>query len=478
MDFMKPFTLTEKEGFCMFKKLLAPPGKKPRLSDAEVARKYPRYRTQVIISIFVGYMGYYFVRNTTSILSGILKMSATEIGIITCASYIAYGVSKFVSGLISDESNSKIFLPLGLLLSGIINIFIGVIPSVITSVWLFTIFYLINGWLQGMGWPPGARTLVYWFGNKERITYGTIWNLSHNFGGAIAPLLAGAGLALAGNDPLAQARAAYWFPGIVVCIMAVIIYFIQEDTPESVGLPPIEEYKSEEYRESDNAKLEEDAAAIEMSMGEIVKKYILPNTKLMWSSLYAALVYILRYGIVSWTPKFLATSIQDGGKGITAAAGMGGFSFFELGGIAGMLIAGWVSAKLFKNSKPLTNVACLILTLVLLVAYWFIPAGPEYMIWDFAILIGLGASIYGPVMMVGLYAMELVPKAAAGAAAGLSGTFSYVGGATVATLVIGIIVDHLGWGVAFIVFGISGIAAIICTLLSRDKSLEYWDEEK
>ena len=28
------------------------------------------------------------------------------------------------------------------------------------------------------------------------------------------------------------------------------------------------------------------------------------------------------------------------------AAGMGGFSFFELGGIAGMLIAGWVSAKL------------------------------------------------------------------------------------------------------------------------------------
>ena len=417
---MKPFTLTGKEGFCMFKKLLAPPGKKPRLSDAEVARKYPRYRTQVIISIFVGYMGYYFVRNTTSILSGILKMSATEIGIITCASYIAYGVSKFVSGLISDESNSKIFLPLGLLLSGIINIFIGVIPSVITSVWLFTIFYLINGWLQGMGWPPGARTLVYWFGNKERITYGTIWNLSHNFGGAIAPLLAGAGLALAGNDPLAQARAAYWFPGIVVCIMAVIIYFIQEDTPESVGLPPIEEYKSEEYRESDNAKLEEDPAT----------------------------------------------------------AGMGGFSFFELGGIAGMLIAGWVSAKLFKNSKPLTNVACLILTLVLLVAYWFIPAGPEYMIWDFAILIGLGASIYGPVMMVGLYAMELVPKAAAGAAAGLSGTFSYVGGATVATLVIGIIVDHLGWGIAFIVFGISGIAAIICTLLSRDKSLEYWDEEK
>ncbi|HFZ6487572.1 TPA: hypothetical protein ACGMVN_000252 [Streptococcus agalactiae] len=79
-----------------------------------------------------------------------------------------------------------------------------------------------------------------------------------------------------------------------------------------------------------------------------------------------------------------------------------------------------------------------------------------------------------PVMMVGLYAMELVPKAAAGAASGLTGTFSYVGGATIATLAIGIIIDHFGWGVAFIIFGISGFAAIVCTLLSRDKSLEYW----
>ncbi len=422
----------------MLKKLFAPPQKRERLSAEEIKHKYPRYRVQVLISIFVGYMGYYFVRNTTSILSGILNMSATEIGIITCASYIAYGLSKFISGLISDESNSKIFLPVGLFLTGLVNVLIGVIPSVITSIWLFTIMYLINGWLQGMGYPPGARTLVYWYDNKERIKYATIWNLSHNFGGAIAPILTGVGLALAGNDSLNQARAAYWFPGVVACLLAVLVYFLQEDTPESIGLP------------------------------------LLPNTKLMWASLYSIFVYILRYGIVSWTPKFLATSVQDGGKGITATAGMGGFSLFEIGGIIGMLTAGYLSAKVFKNSKPLTNVAFLVVAILLLAAYWFIPAGPQYMALDFIILLGLGASIYGPVMMVGLYAMELVPKAAAGAASGLTGTFSYVGGATIATLAIGIIIDHFGWGVAFIIFGISGFAAIVCTLLSRDKSLEYW----
>ncbi|WP_057486477.1 MFS transporter [Streptococcus agalactiae] len=457
----------------MLKKLFAPPQKRERLSAEEIKHKYPRYRVQVLISIFVGYMGYYFVRNTTSILSGILNMSATEIGIITCASYIAYGLSKFISGLISDESNSKIFLPVGLFLTGLVNVLIGVIPSVITSIWLFTIMYLINGWLQGMGYPPGARTLVYWYDNKERIKYATIWNLSHNFGGAIAPILTGVGLALAGNDSLNQARAAYWFPGVVACLLAVLVYFLQEDTPESIGLPPIEEYHKEQYTNVvDSSDILEEPEVL--GMGEIIKKYILPNTKLMWASLYSIFVYILRYGIVSWTPKFLATSVQDGGKGITATAGMGGFSLFEIGGIIGMLTAGYLSAKVFKNSKPLTNVAFLVVAILLLAAYWFISAGPQYMALDFIILLGLGASIYGPVMMVGLYAMELVPKAAAGAASGLTGTFSYVGGATIATLAIGIIIDHFGWGVAFIIFGISGFAAIVCTLLSRDKSLEYW----
>ncbi|HEO2547858.1 TPA: MFS transporter [Streptococcus agalactiae] len=457
----------------MLKKLFAPPQKRERLSAEEIKHKYPRYRVQVLISIFVGYMGYYFVRNTTSILSGILNMSATEIGIITCASYIAYGLSKFISGLISDESNSKIFLPVGLFLTGLVNVLIGVIPSVITSIWLFTIMYLINGWLQGMGYPPGARTLVYWYDNKERIKYATIWNLSHNFGGAIAPILTGVGLALAGNDSLNQARAAYWFPGVVACLLAVLVYFLQEDTPESIGLPPIEEYHKEQYTNVvDSSDILEEPEVL--GMGEIIKKYILPNTKLMWASLYSIFVYILRYGIVSWTPKFLATSVQDGGKGITATAGMGGFSLFEIGGIIGMLTAGYLSAKVFKNSKPLTNVAFLVVAILLLAVYWFIPAGPQYMALDFIILLGLGASIYGPVMMVGLYAMELVPKAAAGAASGLTGTFSYVGGATIATLAIGIIIDHFGWGVAFIIFGISGFAAIVCTLLSRDKSLEYW----
>ena len=197
------------------KQLLAPPLR----DDATVRQLYPRYRVRVFIGIFVGYMGYYFVRNTTAVLSGILQMSATQIGIISCASYVAYGISKFVSGHIADSSNAKIFLPLGLVLSGVVNILIGVIPGIISTVWIFTVMYLINGWLQGMGYGPCSRSLVYWFDDEERTLWGSIWNLAHNFGGALAPALAGLGLAIAGNNAMARAHAAYWLPGIVVRVL-------------------------------------------------------------------------------------------------------------------------------------------------------------------------------------------------------------------------------------------------------------------
>ena len=451
------------------KQLLAPPPAQPLRDDATVRRLYPRYRVRVFIGIFVGYMGYYFVRNTTAVLSGILQMSATQIGIISCASYVAYGISKFVSGHIADSSNAKIFLPLGLVLSGVVNILIGVIPGIISTVWIFTVMYLINGWLQGMGYGPCSRTLVYWFDDEERTLWGSIWNLAHNFGGALAPALAGLGLAIAGNNAMARAHAAYWLPGIVVIIIAVFVYFIQEDTPESVGMPSVEQYH--------HLPAKKQPAAVP-PMKVVIREYILPNKKLLWACMYGAFVYVLRYGIVVWAPRFLAAPQSVGGKAVNAAAGMGGFSFFEIGGVLGMLCAMVICRKVFNNSMPLTNVAFLVLTMVLVVIYWFIPAGNQYLLADYAVLIGLGFGIYGPVMTIGLYAMGIVPKIAAGAAAGLSGTFSYVLGAVIATLVIGIIADHMGWLAVFGLFIIAAIGAIICTLLSRDKRLEGFHQSQ
>ena len=45
--------------------------------------------------------------------------------------------------------------------------------------------------VQGFGGPCCARILTTWFATKERGTYWGMWNIAHNLGGFLAPIVAG-----------------------------------------------------------------------------------------------------------------------------------------------------------------------------------------------------------------------------------------------------------------------------------------------
>lgn len=60
-----------------------------------------------------------------------------------------------------------------------------------TSMLWFAAFWSVNGMLQGLGAPGCARILTSWYAAKERGTYWGMWNIAHNMGGFMAPLLAG-----------------------------------------------------------------------------------------------------------------------------------------------------------------------------------------------------------------------------------------------------------------------------------------------
>lgn len=156
---------------------LAIPAPKPQLSEAEVNAKYPRMRLQVFMGIFIGYATFYLIRNNvplvTPILTKELGFSNAAIGALSTALLLAYGFSKFFTAMISDRSNARLFLPIGLVLSGVANILLAMtgymgegagaagygaaIASIMATIMVF------NGIFQGMGWPPlgpCARELV------------------------------------------------------------------------------------------------------------------------------------------------------------------------------------------------------------------------------------------------------------------------------------------------------------------------------
>ena len=101
-------------------------------------------------------------------------------------------------GNVSDRSIARVFMALGLSCSALIMIFMGTVPYATSSVTIMFVLLLVNGWFQGMGWPPSGRVMVHWFSSNERGTKMAIWNVAHNIGGGMV------GLAFA--NLLAQSR--------------------------------------------------------------------------------------------------------------------------------------------------------------------------------------------------------------------------------------------------------------------------------
>lgn len=435
---------------------LKPAPHKEGLPEEQIDPTYKKLRWQVFFGIFIGYAGYYLVRKNFSLAMPDLierGYTKTQLGLAISAIAIAYGISKFAMAIKSDRSNARIFLPLGLMLSAFTMIAMGILPFATASVGIMFVFLFINGWVQGMGWPPSGRVMVHWFSQKERGTKMSFWNLAHNVGGFLMPLLAVAGAGLFG---VWQGK--LYFPAIIALLVAMIAYLLIRDTPQSAGLPPIEEYKHDQTKAYDQSHEKE------FSTKQILLDYVLVN-KMIWYIAFAnAFIYLVRYGVQDWAPTYLK-EVKNFSNEQTAWA----YSWFELAGIPGTLICGLLSDKIFRGRRAPATIIYMILVAIAVYVYWKNPAGNPQV--DNIALTSIGFLIYGPVMLVGVQALDLVPKKAAGTAAGLTGLFGYLIGSVLANAIIGYVVDKQGWDGGFEVLLLSCLLAIIFTAFT-------WKKEK
>lgn len=421
----------------------------------KIAPVYTRFRIQMMITIFTGYAGYYLVRKNFSLVKPYLirevGFTTSEVGLIASALSLAYGISKFVMGNVSDRSNPRYFMATGLIASGIINLFIGFIPAVT----LMTMLWFINGWFQGMGWAPCARTLTHWFSDRERGTKFAIWNIAHNIGGGIVGPVGSLAILL-----FVSWKSIFFVPAcIAITIGALIILFLR-DTPQSVGLPPIEEYKN------DYPPVPVEDREKELGGMEILREFIFKN-RFLWILAFANLfVYVVRYGVLDWAPTYLTVV-----KGSSDHLSRFQFFVYEYAGIPGTLLAGWLSDRYFSGRRAPVSILYMMLVTASVFAYWLNPPGNWVV--DSASLFAIGFLIYGPVMLIGVGAVDLVPKKAAGTAAGFTGLFGYVGGAVIAELGIGKVVEWLGWdgGIYLILFScVFSMILLALTWKAHDRS--------
>ena len=433
-------------------KFLAPPAYKAEMPAEKVDSNYKKLRWQVFLGIFIGYAGFYIVRKNFSMAIPELApfgFETGELSIVLSMNAIAYALSKFLMGSVSDRSNARVFLPLGLVLAAISMAFMIVPVTAIGpehKMWAIALMAVLNflvGWFNGMGWPPCGRVMTHWFSIKERGTKMSIWNCAHNVGGALVGPMAVYGAIWFGSWFYGSQTQYYFligtyaFPAAVAIFIAILAYILIRDTPQSCGLPSIEKYRND-YPKNYSEKHEQVLTA-----KEIFFKYVFNNKMLWFIAIANAFVYMVRYGCLDWAPAFLKDSqgydIKDAGWAYFA---------YEFAAIPGTLVCGWLSDKVFKGRRAITTIIFMALVAVFILLYWRFSY--NYTIVTLS-LIGIGFFIYGPVMLIGVQALDLAPKNAAGTAAGLTGFFGYFfGTAILANIVIGYVAGSVGWDWTFV----------------------------
>ncbi|MBR4171934.1 MAG: MFS transporter, partial [Kiritimatiellae bacterium] len=371
----------------------------------EEQKKFTRAQWRFIICSMIAYMFFYITRKNLSMAQpemlkeGVISIEA--IGTILTVHGVLYGVSRFVNGFWADRLNGRIFMALGLALSAVMNFLFGCTSLTI----LFAAFWIINGWTQGMGFPPCAKMLTHWIHPKELATKMSIWNTSHSFGSALAlglcSLLLSCGFGW---------RWFFYVPAALALLAAVFCFFCVKDGPHEDGLP-----------ELDLSDLRGETAQTEKrEVTDADRRRMVFTNKVIWLCAIANFsVYVVRFGFLDWGPTFLKEY-----KGIDVSKGGLMMIGFELAAVVGTVFAGWITDKVFAGRGVRTCLFCMLFTALCALGFWCLPAGAP--IWQATLLLmGTGFFIYGPQALIGITAAQQATNDAAAMANGFMGIMGY-----------------------------------------------------
>jgi OPA family glycerol-3-phosphate transporter-like MFS transporter len=198
--------------------------------------------------------------------------------------------------------------------------------------------------------------------------------------------------------------------------------------------------------------------------------YVLKNKWVWIIALANAFVYMVRYGVGDWSPTYLQeTGIMDKAECKIA------FSVHNYVGAIGTIVCGWISTKFFKGKCAPPTIIFMGLVLIGSLIYWQMPlladlTGVSAKVWAYVALVVIGFCIYGPVALVTIQALNLVPKNAAGTAAGFVGLSGYlIGDSLLSKIIVGTIADY-SWSMANLSMVIgTAIGVLLCVLTLKSE---------
>jgi OPA family glycerol-3-phosphate transporter-like MFS transporter/OPA family sugar phosphate sensor protein UhpC-like MFS transporter len=426
------------------------PAIEPITTDPEEIKvRHRAWERRIIVATIIGYATFYFVRKNLSIAMPVMEtslgISKTDLGLFLTLHGVLYGVAKFVNGFFGDRCHVRTFMVTGLVLSAVVNVCFGMSSAVAT----LGFFWMINGWFQGMGFPPCARAFTHWVPPRELATKMSIWNASTNIGAGAVVVMCSYLLSHYGNW-----RLCFFVPAAIALVCSVFLWFTLPDTPPSVGLPEVQGTQSKS------------APGDSEDWKAIAVKHVFSNRYIWLLAAANFFVYTIRYAVLDWGPTLLtqAKHLQLTHAGWMVAA-------FEISGMTGALIGGWLTDRLFGGRGFRACVFYMAFAGVSVFLFWKV-AGQSF--WLNTLFLCLsGFFIYGPQCLISIAAANLATKRAAASAVGLTGLFGYAS-TVLSGWGLGKLVQTYGWDAGFKgMLIVAAIGTFLCALGWRAKPHGY-----
>ncbi len=411
------------------------------------------WRKRIFALTWLAYAGFYFGRKNLSVTWSSME---TELGLdnsdyasIIFVYSLIYTIGQFVNGYLSDKFGPRKIVSIGLFLAAISNFFLGMPFSIGILVFLIA----LNGYGQSTGWSGLIKNMTPWYKSTERGIVMSWWSTCYVTGGFLATVFAT--YVAFDMDFMAEVgwKRGFFFPSIVLLVVAFLYMFLTRNNPKSINLPVIIEDK---YTLIDNGKSD-----------NIQLLKILIKNKALW--IYSSCYMILkmtRYAFLFWLPIYLE-------KGLSYDVNEAGYisSVYELIGFFGVILAGYASDKLF-NSKRFSTVTIMMvgLAIVCLIHPYMVTFGKTGVILSIALI---GMATYGPDSLICTAgSMDVGGKRGAGMAAGIINGMGSIGQMFSGFIVVAIN-EAYGWNNLFNFFVImaligGGLAALKWNFKSPD----------
>ena len=376
----------------------------------KVASTYKSLRRKTFWGVTAAYSLYYVCRMSISVFKqplideGIL--SAGELGLVGSAFLFVYAIGKFLNGFIADYCNIRRFMATGLFVSSLVNLLmaaLGFCHSIIPSIVIFLGFAVLwgmNGLVQSMGSAPGVISLSRWFPLSKRGSYYSLFSTSPDIGKFFSYIVLGAVGALG------------WQYGFLVAAIAgvvgaTLILLFVSDTPESRGLPSVQELSGENLTKTDKKPTKE------------LQKMVLMHPGVWVIALSSAFLYITKNAVDSWGVLFLQEA-----RGLTLGQASQALAYSVAFSIVGTLLAGWLSDKVFRGDRIKPALISGLMCTTALVLFLFVGGGFALNIFYVSLFSFSMGVLY--CVVAGLMAVDIVPRKATGAALGVVGISSYI----------------------------------------------------